>query len=147
MATLPTTLGMPDRQRQGDRASHAVAEHVGPLDLQVFEQRGRVVRHLLAGQRAVDVRRVSVPLQLDGDLLPVPGQGRVRGRPAERPVQQDQRLAGAVDFVVHLQAVDRGVPLLHRSRCIGIGLTRLVARFSRRCHANRRRQDGEHRGY
>ena len=62
MATLRTSLGCRIATPSGHHASHAVAEDVGLLDFQVLEQGGGVVRHLLGGERTIDVGGVPVPL-------------------------------------------------------------------------------------
>ena len=118
---------MTDGDRQGDRASHAVAEDVGLLDLQMPEERGDVVRHVLVGHGAVDVRHVSVPLQLHGDHLPVPGQSRMDVRPSECTVEPDQRPAGAVDLVIHPEAVHVGILAL----AVHAGFLSLAFRWGR----------------
>jgi hypothetical protein len=53
---------MPDRDSQSNVASHAITENVRLLNSQLFKKSGRVVRHLLIGQRAINVCRVPVPL-------------------------------------------------------------------------------------
>ena len=48
--------GVVDRQRLGDHAAHGHAHHVRPVDPQLDQQRGRVVRHVLdpvGGRRGV----------------------------------------------------------------------------------------------
>jgi hypothetical protein len=121
-------LGMADRDRQGHRSAHAVAEEVGLPDLEVFHEGGCVVSHLLDRQRAIDVGCVSMPLQLDGDHLPILRERRIRGCPTEGSVEQHERLPGAVNLVVHLEAVDVGVSLRPVSRDNGLGFDRPVAR-------------------
>jgi hypothetical protein len=54
---------------QGDVASGTSAEEVGSLDRERSQKRRGVVRHLLEGQRAIDVGGVPVPLLFDGDYL------------------------------------------------------------------------------
>ena len=83
---------------------------------------GGVVGHLLDAQRAVDVGGAPVGLHLKGDHLA--GLGQPRQHASERgadgrksAVQQHQRLAVAVDLVVHLEAVDRRVAGLYWSGC------------------------------
>ena len=66
---------MPHRELEGRTTPHAVAEDVGPFDVEVPQQGGDIVGHLLVGERTVDVGGVTVPLQLDGDDLAGLGQG------------------------------------------------------------------------
>ena len=54
---------------QGDVASGTSAEEVGSLDRERSQKRRGVVRHLLEGQRAINVGGVPVPLLFDGDYL------------------------------------------------------------------------------
>jgi hypothetical protein len=54
---------------QGDVASGTSAEEVGSLDRERSQKRRGVVRHLLEGQRVIDVGGVPVPLLFDGDYL------------------------------------------------------------------------------
>ena len=65
-----------DGDLQSDAGSQAVAEDVGFLDPEVSQQGGRVVRHLLDSQRAIDVGRVPMRLLLDGDDPSGLGKGR-----------------------------------------------------------------------
>jgi hypothetical protein len=94
---------MPDRNLQGDVASVAIAEEIGTFDLEVPEKGGDIVRVLLKGQWTIDVGRVPVSLQFDGDDLPGPCKGRqnLSERGVDRraaAVQQAQRLAFAADL-------------------------------------------------
>jgi hypothetical protein len=102
-----------DRQLQGDAAAHAVAEHVGLVDVQVTDQRRGVVGHLLIGERAIDVGRTPVPLLLGRDHPPrlrQPGQDRADHVDRHvRAMQDDQRPARPVDLVVHVERADRRV--------------------------------------
>jgi len=59
-----------DGDLQGDAGSQAIAEEVGILDADLLQERGRVVRHLLDGQRTIDIGRAAVRLLFDGDDLP-----------------------------------------------------------------------------
>ena len=68
---------------------------------------------------------MSVTLKLDGDHLAIFRKGRINSRRAERTVEQDERLAGAVHLVVHLEAVDAGVAEFLLGGCAGF---RLLAR-------------------
>ncbi len=67
---------MSDSDPHGHMASVAPAENVGPLDRELSETRGGVVRHLLEGSRTINVGRVPVSLLLDGDDLPSLREGR-----------------------------------------------------------------------
>ena len=92
-----TSVRVADGELQGDAAAHAVADDVGVLDAEVSEQGGRVVGHLLVGDRAVDVGGVAVALQLDHDDLSGLGEpGQDRSQRVDRhvgAVQQEQRRA------------------------------------------------------
>ena len=107
---------MADRQVKRDGAADAEPEDVGPCDLQVLQETDDVGRQPGAGERAVDVVGASVPLEVGGDHLAGPRQGRQHLAELlidveQAAVQQDERgAAGAVQLVVHLQPVDRRVP-------------------------------------
>jgi hypothetical protein len=57
-------------------------------------------------------------LELDRNHLPLSRQARQDGTPEvdrdKDAVEQDQRFAATMDLKIHLQAIDRGVPGLHR---------------------------------
>ncbi len=61
---------MPQGNLQGDAASHAIAEDVGFVDVELPEERDGILRHLRVGQRAINVGGVTMSLLLDGDDLP-----------------------------------------------------------------------------
>jgi hypothetical protein len=98
-------------------AAHAVADNIGVGDAQMLHDRRDVVGQLLVVKGTVDdVGGVAMALELDGDDLAMLGQGGQNGPPQvdgpEGAVEQQQRLPAAVDLVVHLQPVDRGVAAL-----------------------------------
>jgi hypothetical protein len=64
---------MADRELQSDPAAHAVAEDVAFVDLEVVQQCGRVVRHLLVAERPVDIGGMPVTLLFGSDHSPHPG--------------------------------------------------------------------------
>ena len=96
---------------------------------EMLHQRRDVVGHLLVAEGAVDIGGVAVALQLDGDDLVVLGQGGEDRPPqVDRPkgaMEQDQRLTAAVDLVVHLQPVDRGVAVCGVVSVMGVAVRRL----------------------
>ena len=74
-----------------------------------------------AGERSVDVVGTPVALEVGGDHLATRRQARqqlaeLQVDVEQAAVQQKQwcTAPGAVDLVVHLQAVDRGVPRCRR---------------------------------
>jgi len=79
----------------------------------VPQQGGGIVGHPFVGDGAVDVGRVPVPLQLDGDDLPGLGEGRhYLSHRIDRhvgAVEHDQRSARAMYLVLHLKAVHGSV--------------------------------------
>ncbi len=72
--------------------------------------------HQLIAQRAIDVGCAPVGLQIDSDDLPVLGEGRQQFAEhldrANAAMQQDQRLSGAVDLIVQMEAVHGSVATL-----------------------------------
>jgi len=62
--------GVADGKLEGGGAAHAEAEDVGVVEVEVTDQGGHVVGHVLVGDGAVYVGRAPVPLQLDGDHPP-----------------------------------------------------------------------------
>src|SRR5262249_28369248 len=79
----PACARVPDAgwRLPGNGSSHAIAEEVRVLDLQLFQQRGGVIRHLLETQRPVDVVGMPMPLQLDRNHLMSLRQRREKGAP------------------------------------------------------------------
>ena len=102
---------MADRDLDRDAAAHVVAEEVSPLDLEDIEHSGDVVGQARVAELALDVGRAAVPLHLDGaDLarlreLADPRRPVVRDR-HERAVEQHERIAAAMDLVLHLEPID-----------------------------------------
>jgi hypothetical protein len=100
---------MLDRRAQSDHPAQRVAHDVGLLEAEVLDQCRHVVGHRLGPERSVDVRRVAVALELDGDHAPAGRKRRQHRRPqlgrAEAAVQQHERFAGAVLLVVQGQPV------------------------------------------
>ncbi len=104
---------MANRDHRRDAAAQRIAHHVAPVDPEVLDQRRDVVGHEPDVERAVDVGRPAVALEVDGDHLAV---GRQRGQDraehlarAEAPVEQDERAAGPLCFEVQVDSVDLGV--------------------------------------
>src|SRR5918994_1353098 len=129
---------MSDGKVQGDAGAHAVAENISLGDPKVPERCGGVIGQLLDGERAIDVGRASMGLQLEGDDLPSLGKSRQklserRADCRKRAVEQNQRRSGAVDLVIHLQIVLLSVaasprgPSIVAIRHVGLLLTRQLA--------------------
>src|SRR5579864_265944 len=119
---LAHQVPVPDRGLQRNARSVAVAVEIGSLDLEVAEERCGVVRRLLETERPVDIGGVSVALLLEGDHSPGFCEGvenmSERGvdcRPAA--MQQQQRRACTVHFVVQVEPVHRSVTTLLFHRC------------------------------
>ena len=98
---------MPDTHLQGDRASDAIAERVGAFELEPVKESGGIVGHRFECQRAIDIRRVSVRLLLDGDGLPSVRerrQNRCEGSidGVQAAVKEHQRSADAVNLVQYI---------------------------------------------
>ena len=65
-----------DRRAQRHKAPERVAHHVGPGETEVLDEGRDVVGHGLRAQRAVDVGRRAVALQIDRDDPPARRRGR-----------------------------------------------------------------------
>ena len=105
----------------GDKDRHArtqrVAHDVGLAELEVGDQRRDVVGHQGGIQRAVaDQGSAAVAVQVHRNHLPPFGQpgkvGAVHLDGTQPAVEQDQRLAGAMNLIVEVHAVDIGVAAL-----------------------------------
>ena len=90
---------MSDRHHHRDRAAKAVAEEVGLLDFQVFQESCDVIGVLLAAHRTIDVGRASVALEIHGNPLPVAGQPGNQPAMADDGVNINRRLTFASDLV------------------------------------------------
>ena len=109
---------MSDRHHHRDRAAKAVAEEVGFLDLEVFQESSDVVGVLFTRHRTIDVGRASVALEVHGNPLPVPRQPGNQPAMAHDGVNVNRRLTFAGDLVIHLETVHRRVAgLFFRRLC------------------------------
>jgi hypothetical protein len=132
-------------------ASIAVAHEVGFIDFQKLDESECVVSGLPEGEWAVDIGGATVPLLLKGDDHARFGERGEHG--SERSVdsgtatvEQDERLAGAADFVIKLEAVDGSVAGFHGELCsvdwrvcgcaLARGMFRVVASKSAAAQAN-----------
>jgi hypothetical protein len=101
-------------QLQGHGAAQAVTDKIGSPDAERVQEYRGVGRHLLVGQRPVDVSGVAVALQFDRDDLARRREGgqEVRKAAVDRShgaVKESQRGPVAVDLVVHVEPVHRHV--------------------------------------
>ena len=138
MTSLPTFSGYFDRREERDAATERVADDVRLVEPEVVDERRDVVGHEPDVDRAIDVGRPAVTLEVDRDDLVVRGEGG-QDRPehlarAEPAVEQDQRPAAAVRLVVEVDAVDVGVLAGARSRLVRsvVVMVALLARSPRR---------------
>jgi hypothetical protein len=114
-----------DGEVEGNGATHAEPEDVGLGDVQLPEQAHHIGGQGGTGQRPVDVPGPSVPLEVGRDNLASRRQARDQLAElqvdVEQPAMQQQQreAARAVDLVVHLETVHRGIAGL---RC-GLGVS------------------------
>ena len=110
---LADLVGVLRRGLHRDAAAKRVADDVGLIELKMVDERRDIVGHELDVDWPIDVGRPSVPLEVRRDDLVVrrqDGDDRSEHLARREPaVQQDQRSAGAVRLVVHVEAVDVGV--------------------------------------
>ena len=110
---LADLLGVLHRREERDAATERIADQVRLVEPEVVDERRDVVGHEPDVERAIDVGRPAVTLEIDRDDLVVRGEGG-QGRPEhlareEPAVEQDHRPAAAVHLVVEVDAVDVGV--------------------------------------
>jgi hypothetical protein len=112
-------IRMASRDLHGDAAAERIADDVRLLEPEMADEGRDVVGHQLGADRAVDVGRPAVALEVGHDDLAVGGEGRKRrdeqlGR-AESAVEHDDGPARGgcgirtVGLVVEVDAVDVGV--------------------------------------
>jgi hypothetical protein len=70
---LPHHRRVPDDGLLGDATAKRVAHDIGTCETEIFDQRADVVGHRLETQRAVNVGRAAMGLQIYGDDLPALG--------------------------------------------------------------------------
>jgi hypothetical protein len=94
---------------EGDPPAQRVAHEVGPVELQVLDQRRDVAGHQLRAEWPIDVGCAAVSLQIDSDDLAAFRKGRQGGAEhrycAETAVQKDKRMSCSEGLVVELDAV------------------------------------------
>src|ERR1700680_2845968 len=85
-------LRMADGHLHSRGTAKALAEEVGLWNLEVFQESCDIVSVVLERYRAIDVRRTSVPLNLDGDQLPISDQRGINARQTQPGVDRDTRV-------------------------------------------------------
>ena len=126
------------RDLQGDARAVAEPKEICRVNLQVPQESRDIVRGGLEGDRRIAISRAPMPLLLQRDDPAAAGQDRehfaerdLDGGPAA--VKQDERnaLLTTVHFVVHVDAVDRGMAgLLIAMRPSDSSLPRTTSRRS-----------------
>src|SRR5579871_6181771 len=96
-------------EAEGCSAAERIAEEIKALEAELFGHGRDVVGHELAAKGAIDIGGMAVALQVDRNDLPVLGecgQDRIEhsGGP-QTAMQQDQRVARSVNFVIELDTV------------------------------------------
>ncbi len=113
---LPDDGGALDRGAKGDRTAHRVAHDVSSFKPQVLDQGRDILSHQLQAQWAVAISGAAVSLKIDGDNLTASREQRQdvgeHAGQAKAAMQQQERLAAAMDFVVQVKTVHRGVGAL-----------------------------------
>ena len=111
---------MPDRDVEADDAAVAPADQGCLVDAEMVEQGQIVVGHQLVAERLRGARAAAVAAAVGDDHLVVLGECRDLKAPdvgmAEAAVDQQHRLALAIDGVVHLDVVHRRHAALGRLR-------------------------------
>jgi hypothetical protein len=94
---------------KSDTDAQGVTHDVGSFNLEMRNQGRDVVPHQLETQRTVDIGGASMGLQVDGDDLTGCGARRQVGAEhfdgADATVQQYQRFTGAMNLIIHLEAI------------------------------------------
>jgi hypothetical protein len=112
---------MPYGNLEGDAGAVAEPEDVCFVDLQVSKESSDIVRRGLERNGRIAIASTAVPLFLHGDGPAAGSENRehsaerdIDGRPAA--VKQDERNAvfATMQFVVHVDAVDRSITTLYR---------------------------------
>src|SRR6516225_3304566 len=104
-------FGVLDCDEHRDKPAIAPAEEVRALESEMAHERDNIFDVLHKAERAVDVSRVAVPLQVDLHDAPAFGELRKVGetREGKGAWYVDQRLALAGNLIIHIQAIDRSV--------------------------------------
>ena len=128
---------MLDGQLERDAATHRIAEHVDLGVAELLQHADHVVADVDQADLAIAQRRAAVALQIDADHLPALrelGQVGTEHLDLEHAaMKEQQRLTRAIDGVVVVHAVDRGMAALG-----GLGRYGLHGRLLLGCVNDRR---------
>ncbi len=121
----PNHFGVLHGESKRNTTAQGIAQHVDLLMAEFLHDPRHVVTHVGQVDLPIAERGAAVAMKVDRDHPSAVRQGRQHGPEhvdrAKAAVQQQQRLAGAVDLVVVVESVDSEVAALRRRR-LGCGL-------------------------